>query len=65
MERLIISDNYTNISWVVDCPFDKNTSIENKEWFRQKIGEVFMEFSDGKVTVDYEDELNDIENINY
>jgi hypothetical protein len=65
MERLIVFDNYNNLSWVVDCPFDNKETIENKEWFREKIAEIYREFSDGKITVDYEDELNNIETIKY
>ena len=65
MERLIVVDHYTKQSWGIDCPFDKQTSPESREWFRNKILETYLEFSDGKISVDYEDELNEIENINY
>lgn len=65
MDRLIVADHYSNISWAIDCPFDKNSSLESREWFRSKILEAYLEFSDGKISVDYEDELNEIENIDY
>jgi hypothetical protein len=65
MNRLIVVDHYSNTSWAIDCPFDMDTSSESREWFRNRILETYLEFSDGKISVDYEDELNEIENINY
>ena len=72
--KLIITDKgdpsvgIIEISWVVEVPFyidPKNLSIDDKEnldFFRNKIRKVYSEFCDGRISLDYDFELKNLDN---
>lgn len=52
--------------WVVECPFYKDEDVEVKEFFRQSLIKLYSEFADGRVLVDFDYEMEDLQKkINY
>lgn len=45
------------LHWELECPFDKDADYDCREFFRDKIKELYKEFSEGKILVEFEDEL--------
>jgi hypothetical protein len=46
--------------WDVECPFWKSEADNDTlEWFRNKLTELYQEFSEGKLTVHYDFETLD------
>lgn len=44
-------------SWCVQAPFDEKMDDENKKWFKERIKEIYYEFSEGKLILEYDYEL--------
>jgi len=41
--------------WTIECPFEKDETTESfLEWFRLHMIGIYVEFSDGKVTAEYD-----------
>ena len=47
--------------WEVECPFYKNEEEENKEFFRTSLVNLYKEFSEGRIKVEFDYEIKDFE----
>lgn len=47
-------------TWTIDCPFD-DADTETREYFRQKIEEMYLEYSEGRLISHYQDETFDFD----
>ena len=44
--------------WIIECPFDeRNADAESFEFFRTEMIKIYLEFSDSKITAEFENEL--------
>lgn len=48
--------------WEVECPFYKDADDKDKEWFRKAITDVYKEFADGRIVVEYDYEIQGQDN---
>ena len=49
-------------TWEVDCPFYKDDDKETQESFREGLSNLYTEFADSRVTVDFDYELKGEDN---
>lgn len=43
--------------YTLETPVDKDTDSDDRKWFKKQISNLYQQFAEGRLTIDYEDEL--------